>query len=181
MIDYEEYEALPKQDKWMAHATLPATTFFRLWKRKFEKLVWMALYNPQGRAGTAEWYISAATLEEEEDMLASDDEFEPDGHDNTSVDEDESGSDGEYVVDNEGAQIPSEEVDELMEDAYGEEAHQRRIDRLSQKDTAKYEPVDHPLSEPVDRLQPRWASLERKTKVSPSLPGFDMLQYCIGG
>lgn len=49
MIDYEEYEALPKQDKWMAHPTLLATTFFRLWKRKFEKLVWMALYNPRGR------------------------------------------------------------------------------------------------------------------------------------
>ncbi len=135
----------------------------------------------QGLAGTAEWYISAATLEEEEDMLASDDEFETDRHDNRSVDEDESGSDGEDVVDDDDAQIPSEEVDELMEDAYGEEAQQRRMDHLSQKDTAKYEPVDHPLSEPVDRLKPRWASLERKTRVSPSLAGFDMLHYCIGG
>lgn len=39
MIDYEIYENLPTQDQWMAHATMPATAFFPLWKRKFEKLV----------------------------------------------------------------------------------------------------------------------------------------------
>ncbi len=49
MVDHEEYVKMPKQDKWMAHATMPVTAFFRFWKRKFEKLVWMALYNPRAQ------------------------------------------------------------------------------------------------------------------------------------
>lgn len=47
MIDYEIYENLPPQYKWMAHATMSATAFFLLWKRKFEKLVWDGSLQPQ--------------------------------------------------------------------------------------------------------------------------------------
>lgn len=180
MIDYEEYEDLPTQDKWMAHFTMPATAFFRLWKRKFEKLVWMALYNPRGQAGTAQWYISALTPQEEEDMLASDDEFEPDGDehgDNKSGSESES----EIGMDDEDEQMPKEEVTQLMEDAYGDEAHQRMMDLQSEENTIEHEPVNPPPSEPADRGQPRITSMDRKSKVSPSLPGNHTWQYRTGG
>lgn len=181
MIDYEEYENIPTQDKWMAHATMPATAFFRLWKRKFERLVWMALYNPRGSAGTAQWYSSATTPQEEEDMLASDDEFEPDGDEHEDLEEGGSESDGEDVTNDEDGQIPNEEVDELLEDAYGDEAHQRRMDLQSQENTAEHKPVNPPPSEPTDQCQPRMRSLDRKSKVSSSLPGNDMWDYCTGG
>ena len=77
MIDYADYEELPSTDKWMAHPTIDAASFFRLWKRKFERLVWMVSYDPQGEGGTAQWYITAQTQQDEEDILTSDDEFEP--------------------------------------------------------------------------------------------------------
>ena len=166
MVDYEEYENIPLREKWMAHATMPATALFRLWKRKFEKLVWMALYDPRGTVGTTQWYISAGTPQEEEDMLASDDGFEPDADE-----EGGSESDGEEDVNDENDEderIPSEEADGLMEDAYGEEAHQRRKELQSQDETAGPQPVDLPASELADQHQPLLGNLSRKTKVGPS-------------
>lgn len=65
-------------DKWMAHAAMDAVEFFKLWKRKFERLMWIPFYSPKGRAGTAEWYMIAQTPDEEANILNSDDEFEPD-------------------------------------------------------------------------------------------------------
>lgn len=181
MVVYEEYENIPTPDKWMAHATMPATAFFRLWKRKFERLVWMALYNPRGSAGTAQWYVSATTRQEEEDMLASDDEFEPDRDEHGDVEEGGSESDGEDDMHDEDGQISNEEVDELMEDAYGQEAHQRQMDLQSKENTAEEKAVDLPLSEPADQHQPNIRSLDRKTKVSLSLPVKDTWQYHTGG
>ena len=174
MIDYESYEDLPTQDQWMAHATMPATAFFPLWKRKFEKLVWMAIYNPQGRSGTAQWYSSTSTPQEEEDMLASDDDFEPDGDEEEDIEEVGSESDGEDDPNNGDRQIPHEEVDELMKDAYGEEALQMKKDMQSQENTAKFEPVYLPPSEPAHQRQPRIENFKRKSKVSPLLPGNDI-------
>ncbi|KAF6235802.1 hypothetical protein HO173_005997 [Letharia columbiana] len=168
MIDYEEYENIPTQDKWMAHPTMPAAAFFRLWKQNFEKLVWMAFYNPRGSAGTAQWCISSATLqEEEEDRLASDDDFEPDADEQGDDEEGGSEPDGEDDMDDEDGLIPDEELDELMEDAYGEEAPQRRIDLQSEKNTAEYKPVDLPppeLAEPADQRLLHIMIRERKTK-----------------
>ena len=181
MIDYESYENLPTQDQWMAHATMPATAFFPLWKRKFEKLVWMALYHPNGRSGTAHWYVSAWTPQEEEDMLVSDDDFELEEDEDEDVEEGGSESNGEDDTNNGDGQIPHEEVDELMEDAYGEEAHQMKMDLQSQENAAKLKPVYLPPSEPAHQRQSRYESMERKTKVSPSLSGNDTQQYGIGG
>ena len=166
MIDYEEYENIPLPEKWMAHATMPATAFFRLWKRKFEKLVWMALYDPKGSVGTAQWYVTAGTPQEEEDMLASDDEFEPDADEEGGSESD--GEEDGNVVRDEEEKIPNEEVDELMEDAYGEEAHQKQKELQTQDDTVGQQPVDLPASELADQRNPILASLNRKTKVGPS-------------
>ncbi len=178
MVDYEEYESIPTQDRWMAHATMPVAAFFRLWKQKFEKLVWMAVYDPRGSAGTAQWYISATTPHEEEDMLASDDEFEAAADEHGEI---ESESDGEDDMRFEDGQISKEEVDELMEDAYGEEAHQRRRELQSQANTAGQQREDMPASELADQLQPLLGSLDRKTKVGPLLPANDLWRYYLWG
>lgn len=181
MVDDEEYENMPKQDRWMAHATMPVTAFFRLRRRKFKNSVWMALYDPRGPAGTAQWYIAATTQQEEEDMLASDDDFVPDGDEHGDVDGSGSGSDGEDYMNNVDVQISNEEVDGLMEDAYGEEAYQRRMDLQPQENASQYTPVNPPLPEPEDQRRARMKSLDRKTKVSPLRLGNDMCQYCTGG
>lgn len=173
MVDYEEFEDIPMQDQWMAHATIPAAAFFQLWKRKVEKLVWMAFYDPRGAAGTAQWYVSAATLQEEWDMLVSDDDFEPDEDENEGFGEAGSELDGEDDVIEDDGQISNEEVDQLMEDAYGEEAHQRRMELQSQEDAAETTPVVPPPSEPVVRRQPYMGRLNPKVKVISSLPGED--------
>ena len=181
MIEYGKYENIPTQDKWMAHATMPATAFFRLWKRKFERLVWMALYNPRGSAGTAQWYSYATTLQEEEDMLASDDEFEPDQDEHGDVEGGGSESNDNDDINDEDRRIPNEEVDELMEDAYGEEAYQRQMDLQSQENTAEHKPVNLPPLEFPAQRQSHIRSLARKTKVSTSLLGNDAWQYRVGG
>ena len=175
MVDYEEYERIPTQDRWMAHATMPATAFFRLWKRKFEKLVWMAVYDPRGSAGTAQWYISAATPQEEEDMLASDEEFEAAADEHGEVESESEGEDDDMNF--EDGQISKEEVDELMEDAYGKEAQQRRMELQSQESTAGQQSVDVPVPELADQSQPLLGSLDRKTKVGPSLPANDVWRH----
>lgn len=172
MVDCEDYENLPTQDRWMTHPTMPAAAFFRIWKQNFEKLIWMAFYNPRGSAGTAQWCISSPELqEEEEDRLALDDDFEPDGDE--QGDDDDGGSEPgrEDDMDEEDEQIPDEELDELMEDAYGEEAPQRRIDLQSKSNTAEYKPVDLPPPEPAEPADQRPSHIkirERKTKVSVS-------------
>lgn len=181
ILDDEEYENLPKQDRWMAHPTMPVTAFFRLCKRKSEQLVWMALYNPRGLAGTAQWYVTATTQQEEEHMLESDDDCVPDGDEHGDVDEGGSGSDGEDEVNDVDVQISDEEVDALMEDAYGEEAHQRRMDLQSHEDTSQETPANPPLPEPEDQRPAHIKSLDRKTKVSLLRPDNDTCQYYIGG
>ena len=164
MLDYDEYVKVPTQDRWMAHATMPATAFFQLWKRKFEKLVWMVIYNPQGLAGTAQWYRTATTPQEEEDMLPSDDEFRPDG-DEWDEDGDETDSDGKDEDNEEGGRISTEEVDELMEDAYGGEAKQRRPDTQSPENTTEHEEVGMSDSAPASQGQPLIASLHPEVQV----------------
>ena len=166
MLDYDEYVNVPTQNKWMAHATMPAIAFFQLWKRKFEKLVWMVIYNPRGLAGTGQWYRTATTPQEEEDMLPSDDEFQPDGDGGDEV-EDGTDSDGEDDESEEGRRVSTEEVDGLMEDAYGEEAKQRRTDTQSPESATEDEEVDLPDSAPANQRQPLIATLHAEVQVSP--------------
>ena len=179
MINYEEYEKLPTQDRWMAHATMPATLLLRLWKRKFERLIWMALYNPRGGAGTAQFFSTVMTRQDEDDMLASDDDYEPEEEENENAEEEGNESDSEDDIMNEDGQIPAEEVDKLMEDAYGEEAHQRKIELQSQESSADEKSTEFSESEPTDQRQFRLINLERKAKVSPLLASSDKVLYLI--
>ena len=197
MIDYEEYDRIPTPDKWMAHPTMEATTFIRLWKRRFERLIWMPLYD--SRRGTAQWYITARTREDEEDMLASDEDFKPsdeeddgdDDFDSADKDDDDAdeksrneteseGEDKDDGISNSDTQIPTGEVDNLMDDAYGKEekeAWKRRMDLQSQSQsqeedaaTVETKPMHPPPSKPVDQRQPQWQiDMDRKTQVSRSL------------
>ena len=177
MIDYDDYEALPSQDKWMAHATMPAVEFLRTWKRKFERLIWMALHNPRGAAGTAQWFITAVTRQDEEDMLASDDDFEPnrDGSEGVGEDEDDFPTEDDSGDDREP--ISTEEVDGLMEDAYGEEAQQVMTDLLSEDENVGRLETDIPNSVPLSQRQLSMGNLDRKTKVCTQSPSHGMLQY----
>ena len=181
MIDYDDYEALPTQDKWMAHATMPAVEFFRTWKRKFERLIWMALYNPRGAAGTAQWFITAVTRQDEEDMLASDDDFEPNGDGSEGVGEDEDDFTTEDDLGDDCEPISTEEVDGLMEDAYGEEAQQVMTDLLSEDENVGPSETDIPNTVPLSQRQLSMGNLDRKTKVCTQLPSHDMLLYRIRG
>lgn len=188
MLGYAEYEALPPADKWMAHATLPAPTFFDRWRRKLERLVWMPVWDSRfgevGGGGRVEWYATATTRVEEEEMLASDIEFELDeGNGSGSGDcGDESGDGGEGKEgvnkekdegwENEG-KISDEEVEELLVDAFGkEDAEQKRLEwevQKQQDDDGEVTAASslNPQQESTNRdlLDPNLSSLPRKTRV----------------
>ena len=169
MLDYKEYENLPLQDKWMAHATMSATELFQLWKRRFEKLFWMALYNPGGQGWIAQWY----TFEDEEDLLASDDDYDPEREKIEDVNEGWKESDSEDGMNNEDKQIPEEEIDELIDDA-SEDSHQRRMELWSQQNIVESEPIDLFHLNPTDQRPIHPAKFERSREVSPLPPVYDM-------
>lgn len=125
IVDYEEYEKIPLPDKWMAHATMDAIEFFKLWKRKFERLLWMPIYNPRGRAGTAEWYIIAETTDDEADMLESDDDFEPDSESEEDSEDGFSLTSGEEYQVEDDEELSDEEINNLVKDAHIDENHPR--------------------------------------------------------
>lgn len=179
MLDCEEYDNLPLQDQWMAHATMPATDLFRLWKRRFEKLSWMALYNPHAQGYIAEWW----TYRDEEDMPASDDgynseeddDYDPEGEKIEDIDEGGRESDSEDGMNIEDEQVLEEEVDGLMDDA-GDDSYQRRIELQSQQNIVVIEATDLPPSKPTDQRPSHRANYERKREVSLLPPGSDSWQ-----
>lgn len=175
MLDNEEYEKLSLQDKWMAHATMPATAFFELWKQNFEKLIWIAIYCPWGAANTVEWYMynDEKEMPESDDDYdsAEDDDYDPDGEKIEDIDEDGGESGSEDGMNMEDEQILEEEVDELMGDA-GQDFHQRRMElRCQQNLPVEIEPTNVPLSTPPPPRPEHQVNRERKRDVSPLLSG----------
>ena len=108
----------------------------------------MALYSLKGWRVTAQWCFTAETQQDEEDVLASDDEFEFDESRHEDVEKRDSESESEDEVNDEHEQISDEEVDGLMKDAYGEEAHQRLMELQSEEDTTEQESVNLPPLKP---------------------------------
>lgn len=51
----------------------------------------------------------------------------------------------------EDEQLPKEEVNQLIDDVYGGETHQRLLDLQSQEHTAEHKPATPPSSEPADQ------------------------------
>lgn len=177
MRDCDEFEKLPLQDQWMGHPIMPATSLFRLWKRKFERLIWMALYNPRGGAGTAQWYCCANIQQDEEDMLASDDDYEPEGDEDEDSEEEINEDDSEDDMPSDDGRISDEEVNKMMEDAFDKDAHQRRMDLQSQGSPADVKSIEFAPSEPADQSLPRFINLDRETEVSLLIPSSGTTRY----
>ncbi|KAI1475888.1 hypothetical protein F4774DRAFT_421169 [Daldinia eschscholtzii] len=68
-VSGEEYDALPKADKWKTHRTTPITEFMDAWTRRYEKLVWMLVPNPIRQPTTGRFYSRADTSAEEDELL----------------------------------------------------------------------------------------------------------------
>ncbi|EED21396.1 hypothetical protein TSTA_086270 [Talaromyces stipitatus ATCC 10500] len=79
-LNIEEYEYLSQEDRWMAHFTLPAAHFFRLWIDKYKNLEWMPCFKEGDYAETVTWFINSQGLEgllDDTDSGDSDESYEP--------------------------------------------------------------------------------------------------------
>ncbi|KFZ22960.1 hypothetical protein V502_02561 [Pseudogymnoascus sp. VKM F-4520 (FW-2644)] len=65
-IPYEDYEALPKAEKWKAHRTTPIMELLDNWTKRYEELVWMLVPNPISQPVTGRFYSRAMSSTEEE-------------------------------------------------------------------------------------------------------------------
>ncbi|KAI4243061.1 MAG: hypothetical protein LQ352_007113 [Teloschistes flavicans] len=107
---------------------MPAIPFVNLWIRRYEKLIWMPVpidnitAGNRGGRGKVEWYFTAETREEEEDVLDEDGEFQDD--------DGEEGEEGEDDGEEEGEGIEREEINGLWTEAYGADEGRRRRDEL---------------------------------------------------
>ncbi len=137
----------------------------------------MAVYDSQGREGTVQWYGTAETHQDEEDMLASDDEFDPAGDEHRYVEASGSESAGEDDINDEDKRIPKDELDNLMEEAYGKEATQKRIDLQNQESVAEHLLIDPPPSIPANQSLQDINTLGSRTKVGPLLPNYGTWRY----
>lgn len=106
-LDAEQYDALPLEDRWMAHSTLPATDFFRTWTNKYKKLEWMPFLKGE-ELGSAIWFISpkkddeifddAYSEDSDESYEPSSEESDDDDYDSEDYDDE---SDDPYEYDSE--------------------------------------------------------------------------------
>jgi hypothetical protein len=115
-LDIEEYEALPLEDRWMAHSTLPATDFFRIWANKYKKLEWMPFLKEGENSGSAMWFINTKQDEDIFDnayLEDSDESYEPSSEESDDEDydsEDYDSEDDPYEYDSE---YESDGVDDI--------------------------------------------------------------------
>lgn len=113
-LNTEEYEALPLEDRWMAHSTLPAADSFRTWTNKYKKLEWMPFLKEEENAEAVTWFISPALNEDifDDDYLEdSDESYEPSSEE--SDDDDYDSDDDPYEYDSEyDSEYESEDIDD---------------------------------------------------------------------
>lgn len=110
MIPCAEYEDLPRQDKWMAYPTMPATAFFDLWRRRWAKLVWLPVPTSKGPFSALWWHRALPQSDAEASILESDDEYE---YDEDDSDSDSGGGDDEA----DHFDLSDDEVNALVDDA----------------------------------------------------------------
>ncbi|KAI1415545.1 hypothetical protein F5Y13DRAFT_156256 [Hypoxylon sp. FL1857] len=159
ILPYEEYEQLAKEDKWMAFPTLPARDFFKLWQARWEKLVWLPVHRPaEGRAGALWWYRVMPCSDDEEAILISDDDFTP--HDDCGSDEDITSTSEAEEDDEDEAALSDSEVNDILLEAFGEEAQNRRAEFASAQ---AYEPFP-PRSPLPDLRSEREKRSEKRAK-----------------
>ncbi|KAI1749147.1 hypothetical protein F4782DRAFT_317654 [Xylaria castorea] len=137
MVDYADYERTDKADRWMCYPTMPAVDFSKLWKARWEKLVWIPVYNPSGGPATALWWYRAIPgSDEEEYILVSDAEYEPtededgslgSGGSSVGSEVDECGASGNGDENASKTALSDREVDDILDDAFGEKRQMMRI------------------------------------------------------
>lgn len=133
----------------------------------------------RGGRGEVEWYFTAETREEEQDLLDEDEEFRDDDGDKEGEDEDEE-EEGEDDGEEEGDEerVEQEEVDGLWTEAYGEDEARWRRDEVvgdpeiqpSEEEEEEESPADFSRETPIATTEQRHllhkSSWDAKTKVS---------------
>ena len=152
----------------MAHATMNVTKFFERYKRAFLKMAWMVAYDPKGTQGTAQWYITAETRQDEIDVLSSGEKYEQ--KEGSSMASYSGSSDGDNADEVERS-LSGGELENLMRDAYEEEAPQKTevFREAAEKDADKELADRATLTPPIDHSTKHLLGLSnwsRKTKVS---------------
>ncbi|OTA55680.1 hypothetical protein K449DRAFT_452636 [Hypoxylon sp. EC38] len=161
MFPYDEYEQLATEDKWMAYPTLPARDFFQLWQARWEKLVWLPVHSPAGGRATALWWYRVMPgSDDEEAILISDDEFtlnsdHGDDEDVSSSPESEEQDEGDEKA------LSDSEVNDILQEAFGEEAQSKRVEFASAQ---AYEPFP-PRSPVLDLRSEREKRSEKRAKI----------------
>ncbi|KAI1136857.1 hypothetical protein F5Y05DRAFT_88927 [Hypoxylon sp. FL0543] len=131
MLPYDEYEQLAKEDKWMAYPTLPAREFFKHWQARWEKLIWLPVPRPGADRATALWwYRVIPDSDDEEAILVSDDDFTPDSEQDSDGEVDSS-SEAEGEDDGDETALSDDEVNDILREAFGEEAQNKRVEFAS--------------------------------------------------
>jgi hypothetical protein len=155
-MDYAEYEKIDKAYRWMCYPTMPVVEFFKLWRARWEKLVWIPVQNPRrGPASALWWYRAIPGSDEEQYILSSDTEYEPtndvDDEDSNSDSDAESNDDfsgGGDVENSEDMILSDNELDDILEDAFGKEAQKKRQEFTSDFARSTDDSLSAPSSEP---------------------------------
>ena len=174
VVDYDVYESLPVADRWMAHATINVTRFFERYKRAFLKMVWMVVHDSNGAQGTAQWYITAETRQDEIDVLSSDEEYEQE--EGLSIESDSGSSEGDNAEDVESS-LSEDELDDLMRDAFEEdaaltaEAFRNAANEEADEDSADILTITAPVDHTTKHLL-ELGDWSQRTRVSHMCSGF---------
>lgn len=133
LMPYDEYEALPEDEKWMAHETLPATQWFARETARLRHLLYIPVL-PRPGHGTVEFYYRCSILQMESVLIAADEETVLGGQD-----------DGVYVEADGGSESDESSSDTLDDD-----------DAISDTELLDIErDADTPLQTPgLDKLAP---------------------------
>ena len=113
----------------MAHSTLPATEFFRVWINKYKKLEWMPFVKEGETPESVRWFIRPI---QEDDIFGDEDDYEED--------EDES-----YEPSSEESDDEDDEDDDWDSEVYDSEDDPYEYDSEYESDDVDDDdvPVDH--------------------------------------
>ncbi|KAI0453555.1 hypothetical protein F5B21DRAFT_479091, partial [Xylaria acuta] len=136
MVDYAAYGRMDMADWWMCYPAMPAADFFKLWQARWEKFVWIPVYNPRGGPATTSWWYRAIPgSDEDEYILVSDAEYEPidDESDNSGTigssvvkgNEIDASGNGDESASN--TALSDREVDDILDDDIVEDSQEMRI------------------------------------------------------
>lgn len=68
----DEIDSWPQHERWKGHLTLPVSTFFHAWTRRYETLVYMLSPNTITDPTTGRFHSRAGNVQEETDLINDD-------------------------------------------------------------------------------------------------------------